>query len=386
MKILFFEWGSYTRRDMQDAFARLHMQTRMVFYSFRNQEQDAFFFCRFREYIREDAYEAVFSVNYHPLVAEACAAEHIKYISWSYDEPLNVKCIEKTLGFETNYVFFFDRHQYEKFYGQGFQQVYHLPLAVNTRRLDRLHITPQEKAQYGAEISFVGKLYDSVYPALTEALPGEDKELLQAVINTQLITYDSYLIDEVANDEMVEGLNRFYRKLKQDTEFVLTKEAFAYAMASQVTRTERIVLLNRLSTKHQVKLYSRENNPLLQNVIFCGSAGYLEEMPKVFASSKINLNITFRMIQTGISLRVLDILGAGGFLLTNPQREVCEQFEDGREIVVYHSIDEAVEKADYYLRHEEERKSIAKNGYEKVKAEFTYEKRIEMMFRTAGIL
>lgn len=137
---------------------------------------------------------------------------------------------------------------------------------------------------------------------------------------------------------------------------MLTKEAFAYAMASQVTRTERIVLLNRLSTKHQVKLYSRENNPLLQNVIFCGSAGYLEEMPKVFASSKINLNITFCMIQTGIPLRVLDILGAGGFLLTNPQREVCEQFEDGREIVVYHSIDEAAEKADYYLRYEEERK------------------------------
>lgn len=386
MKILFFEWGSYTRGDIQEAFASLNIQIKIVFYTFRSQEQDTFFMRRFREYIRQDSYAAVFSVNYHPLVAEACAAEHIKYISWSYDEPLNIRCIEKTLGLETNYTFFFDRHQYEWFHEAGYEQVYHLPLAVNTRRLDRLVITQQERSKYGAEISFVGKLYDSAYPVLTEALPAQDKELLQAVINTQLITYDRYLIDEVANNEMVEGLNRFYKQLKPDTQFVLTKEAFAYAMASQVTRTERILLLNRLSAQHQVKLYSRENNPLLQNTVFCGSVGYLDEMPKVFASSKINLNITFRMIRTGIPLRVLDIMGAGGFLLTNPQQEVCEQFEDGREIVVYHSIEEAVEKADYYLCHEKERKKIAQNGYQRVKADFTYEKRIETMLRTAGIL
>ena len=35
-------------------------------------------------------------------------------------------------------------------------------------------------------------------------------------------------------------------------------------------------------------------------------------MPEVFRKSKINLNITLRSIISGISLRVYDILGAGG--------------------------------------------------------------------------
>ena len=37
----------------------------------------------------------------------------------------------------------------------------------------------------------------------------------------------------------------------------------------------------------------------------------------MFANSKVNLNITLRNIKTGIPLRALDIMGAGGFLLTN---------------------------------------------------------------------
>ncbi len=104
-------------------------------------------------------------------------------------------------------------------------------------------------------------------------------------------------------------------------------------------------------------------------------------MPKVFQASKINLNITMRAIETGLSLRIWDILGCGGFLLTNYQAEIPDFFEIGRDLETYESMDELVEKVRYYLSHEEERVEIAINGYEKMAAHHTYEIRLAQMIK-----
>ena len=67
----------------------------------------------------------------------------------------------------------------------------------------------------------------------------------------------------------------------------------------------------------KVNVYSWEKCDLLQNVNYMGSCDYYGQMTKVFKASSINLNITLKISQSGIPLRVMDILGAGGFLLSN---------------------------------------------------------------------
>ena len=62
----------------------------------------------------------------------------------------------------------------------------------------------------------------------------------------------------------------------------------------------------------------------------------------------------------------MDVLGAGGFLLTNFQPELLMYFENEKDLVYYDSLDD-MQKAKYYLTHEDERIEIAKNGHEKVK-------------------
>ena len=57
-------------------------------------------------------------------------------------------------------------------------------------------------------------------------------------------------------------------------------------------------------------------------------------MPLIFRESKINLNITLRSITSGMPLRALDIMGAGGFLLSNYQQELAENYIDGEELVL----------------------------------------------------
>lgn len=115
-----------------------------------------------------------------------------------------------------------------------------------------------------------------------------------------------------------------------------------------------------------------------------GPVDYYNEMLAVFGRSKINLNITLRSIKTGIPLRVMDIMGSGGFLLTNYQAELSEYFEPDVDFVYYNDYRNLQDKADYYLTHEKERKEIAANGCQKVCREHTYINRIRKMTETAG--
>lgn len=130
------------------------------------------------------------------------------------------------------------------------------------------------------------------------------------------------------------------------------------------------------------RLYTNSDTGKLPelNAHNCGRVDYHTQMPLVFAGSRINLNISLRSIHSGIPLRVLDIMACGGFVLSNWQSEIAECFEEGVEIVTFHSLEECVDKVSYYLSHEEERRQIAEAGYRKVKEKFSYEAGVGRLF------
>lgn len=74
-------------------------------------------------------------------------------------------------------------------------------------------------------------------------------------------------------------------------------------------------------------------------------------------------------------------MGAGGFLLTNYCPELSEYMMDGSEFVSYSDAGDCVEKAVYYVQHEELRKRIADSGRKKVTELFTYDIQLEKMFQ-----
>ena len=130
--------------------------------------------------------------------------------------------------------------------------------------------------------------------------------------------------------------------------------------------------MNALAEYFDVDLYTLSSTDELNNLRNHSGANSQIEMPLVFCESKINLNITMRPIATGLSLRVYDICGCGGFLLTNWQAELPELYEPGVEVEYFTSQEELIDKAGYYLEHDEERRAIAMRGYERTKAEHTY--------------
>ena len=102
-------------------------------------------------------------------------------------------------------------------------------------------------------------------------------------------------------------------------------------------------------------------------------------MPQAFAKTKVNLNISLKTIRTGIPLRVLDIMGCGGFVISNYQEEIAEYFQIGQECEVYENLEDLVVKTEFYLHNEEIRNRIAMAGCEKVKRDFSFEDRIRQI-------
>ena len=150
----------------------------------------------------------------------------------------------------------------------------------------------------------------------------------------------------------------------------------------QVTARDRETLLEIAADEGQVTLYSGSQYAGTR-IMQQGIVDYENGMPKVFRSSKINLNITLRSITSGIPLRALDIMGAGGFLMSNYQPELAEYFIDGQDIVLFDSPEDMRWKVNYYLQHDEERQQIAQNGFEKVKKEFSYDIQLKKMLQLA---
>ena len=130
-----------------------------------------------------------------------------------------------------------------------------------------------------------------------------------------------------------------------------------------------------------MNIYSTDVDNRLPNVKYCGYADYYTQMPEVFRKSRINLNISLCTIQTGIPLRVLDIMACGGFVLTNAQPEIMEYFTPGEELEVYEDMKDLVIKVKYYLEHDKLREDIAAKGYRKVCEMFTFDDKIKYMLR-----
>lgn len=101
-----------------------------------------------------------------------------------------------------------------------------------------------------------------------------------------------------------------------------------------------------------------------------------ENAARKFCESKIVFNIHMK---DDINMRDFEAMGTGSFLLTNWIPTIEELFEDGKHLVLYRSEEEMVDKAKYYLAHDEEREKIAQAGYEEVIKKHTIQNRVSVI-------
>lgn len=388
MNILFYRYGSICEPDIIASFKHLGFNitedTREVY---NKQLLPSDCIKGLNELLKQDTYSFIFSINFFPSVSDVCNIWDIPYLCLIVDSPV-LELFSTSLANSCNKVFLFDRQLYNDFHHINPDGIFHIPLATNVRDnyATATMASAADRARFSSDISFIGSLYSEkcLYNQIT--LPEKMSGYVDGLIEAQLLVYGYNFIEECVTPELIEAfckvrpeLINFPDSMKVDTKAVIAQHIISVKVAEQ----ERLRYLKALSEHFNVDLYTGSDTysmPLIHNR---GFAKTNTEMPIIFHQSKINLNLTAKSIRSGLSLRIFDVLGCEGFLITNYQAELPEHFNIGEDLEAYTSLDDLMGKCEYYLSHDKERREIAHNGFEKVKKYHTYDIRLTQMLEIA---
>jgi hypothetical protein len=150
-------------------------------------------------------------------------------------------------------------------------------------------------------------------------------------------------------------------------------EPLAYPKGDLVTKHHEVCFVGHVNSANRVealdRLFSEFPNFHYGQALFEGAA-------QRFADSKVCFNIS---MLDDLNMRTFEIMATGSFCLTNWIPTIEDLFEDGKHLVLYRSLDEMVDKAKYYLSHDEEREKIAQAGYEEVIKKHTIQDRVNVI-------
>lgn len=388
MNILFYRYGSICEPDIIASFKHLGFNitedTREVY---NKQLLPSDCIKGLNELLKQDTYSFVFSINFFPSVSDVCNIWGIPYLCLIVDSPV-LELFSTSLANPCNKIFLFDRQLYNDFHHINPDGIFHIPLATNVRDnyATATMASAADRTRFSSDISFIGSLYSEkcLYNQIT--LPEKMRGYVDGLIEAQLLVYGYNFIEECVTPELIEAfckvrpeLINFPDSMKVDTKAVIAQHIISVKVAEQ----ERLRYLKALSEHFNVDLYTGSDTysmPLIHNR---GFAKTNTEMPIIFHQSKINLNLTAKSIRSGLSLRIFDVLGCEGFLITNYQAELPEHFNIGEDLEAYTSLDDLIGKCEYYLSRDKERREIAHNGFEKVKKYHTYDIRLTQMLEIA---
>ena len=383
MRILYYVWNEFTGEDTRMVMRELSHDVEELRYPWNRLDIDEGFDNTLQNCLgmkkNGKKIDCVFTWNFFPVISRVCHRMHIPYISWVFDSPhFPLASIE--VRNKENRIYLFDKGLVKIYNDMGIDTVHYSPLGVNSARLAKISKEQMDFPVYEHDVTFLGNLYDNeynFYDYTSRYLPDDLKSFFEDIIKRQRQTFDTDLIadENIISRSKIKELNEYMK-------FSLSKDCYDFdedilirdILKKKVTQDERRILLEDLGQKFNLDLYTKSEGPTLAYVRDLGEADYMVRMPHIFSTSKINLNFMTRSIRTGMSLRVLDVMGVGGFLISSYTSELEEYFTDGQDLIIVHNKDELQDKIDYYLKHEDKRREIARTGQTKVLEYFDYRK------------
>jgi spore maturation protein CgeB len=252
----------------------------------------------------------------------------------------------------------------------------------------------------GSMFEYYGSFLDEIKPYCKKIFgwiacpipPGIKLNQLSLIL-TSLPTYVADFRTQGINSELLPAafdadiLKSLPKNVKQDIDF-----SFIGGIGN--AHGKRVQLLQEMAKHTSVKLFgygfrdryswkARLRNIIYPNTIesrYQGEAWGLE-MYRTLQRSKITFNAHIDVVLGNrVNMRMYEATGVGTLLLTDKsEKSEVEYFADGAEIITYASAGEAIEKARYYLKNEEERLRIAKAGQQRTLSQYNFETNMKMM-------
>ncbi len=393
MRLLLYSWGANNEQILARNLERLGFEVVPFDKPCRHYTRDMELALEMIPFIHRENVEAVISFNYFPILSMICDTCGLPYYAWVYDCPHDTLYARHAM-LSCNHIGVFDADVVKRLREHGVPSVRHVPLSVDSECFEKVvqDAAPEQRDTFRSDVSFVGSLYTDEHNYYDQLLGDRERSMLDPFIERQCFCYDADILEEPVREGILESAGIQARMEEKglmlgEDYFADPKELIkAVVLEKKVTVEERTKLLEELvkryGGKYRLALYTGSDlrrHPLLGKY-HKGIVDYHTQMPLVFAESRINLNITLRSIHSGIPLRVLDIMACGGFVLTNRQPEMEEFFEEGREFAGFSNLEECMDKISYYLDHEEERESIAREGHRAVRGRFGYRQGLMKLF------
>lgn len=386
MRILFYQWGNFNEKVIENTLKELghfvhavSMEPKEDYFTQQNQ-------LSILHDVNTIHATIIFTVDYFHNFATIAQKANILYVSWLFHIPQwNLYSYQAQLP--CNRIFSFDSEHVKEMKQQNINNVQYMSLAADKMLFDNAmrNVHESELKTYTSDVSFVGTLYESNNNSF-KTISGQAKETetykrIVSLVKEKKFTYGGNILYRNVDDEITEFLIK-EADLRKDHYFFASQEAIAIesVLARKITIEERKSAIRALAKKFDFKLYSASNTEQYPEIRNMGKLPFARKAPLVYHCSKINVYITPRSIRKGIPIRVLEIMACGGFVLTNYQEDLAKEFENGKEVVMYRSLEELLELTEYYLAHEEERIAIAKRGTEKVLREYNFAEKLRRIF------
>lgn len=155
----------------------------------------------------------------------------------------------------------------------------------------------------------------------------------------------------------------------QQLDFAAFFDLYRLMSASAINSLARLAVLGGI--ERPVSLFglfadpdSRELLSRFPNLKFAGEAHHFDELPGVYAGSKINVCVSNGLIHAGTPSKFIDCVASGGFALCDRKHDLTRLFGESAQQVMYDNVEELNEKIDHFLGRPAERKEISRWMYD----------------------
>lgn len=378
MNIAYLSQNALTQRETASALRRLHgvklVALEVPTHPVPEQAESV---CRI---LREHRCAILFTTNEwgcddQGIIAGFCTGQGVLHVNWSVDDPFYEEIILQKKYRENQYRIDFvsDKGYVEPMLQRGYRASF-LPLATDT---SLFYPESENVVNFTHDIVFVGNSYTRQMDAFLKIAP----EFIDVLMPFLGIIVQKYLDD--MSFPVEDALEDILKKKHIPPTLTLEKACYiAKHAAGYFARKKMITAL--VNSFPGFKVYGEPGWQLELPNERIGSAKYYDTLCTVYRSSKISLDINRMVIRNGFTQRAFDAPASGSFLLTSDKPVIGETFVTTgnlQEVAVFDSLKSLREHAAYYLRHEDERRDIARRGSRKVIDNHTYDHRIAEIFR-----
>jgi hypothetical protein len=336
--------------------------------------------------------EAIFAVNLHPGLAEACARAKLPLLVWDVDprpEPVP-RADASTRGI---HAFCWRRERIVEFRRAGYVNVHYLALGAQADRVELPEPTPSERASWSAPITYAGSslvgsghdarrqfldLYALWAGGDIEAARQEGEAFLDEALLVQQAEYDRYVLGDELEARMP-GFLAAMRRRVDTTDPVL--------LAAEMAAADRRIFIVANLAQVGIHVWGDEGWRAVEEhgANYRGTAADRATLTRIYQLGGVQVDIGRLNQQDAVNMRVFEVLADGGFVLAEDNAALRDLFEVGTEVVAWKGIQDLFEKVEHFLAHPDEAAAIAARGRARVLRDHTLRHRVVSMLTTAGI-